>query len=108
MMKIISLQISKLHGVFDYNVAFNTDVTFIYGLNGCGKTTILNITEAIITGQLFKLFNYKFEFIELNYAKNGNILKMKSLTINNLSKDALSVNFNNKTYEIEREYIREE
>lgn len=107
-MKIISLQISKLHGVFDYNVAFNTDVTFIYGLNGCGKTTILNITEAIITGQLFKLFNYKFEFIELNYAKNGNILKMKSLTINNLSKDALSVNFNNKTYEIEREYIREE
>ena len=33
---------------------------------------------------------------------------MKSLTINNLSKDALSVNFNNKTYEIEREYIREE
>lgn len=107
-MKIISLKISKLHGVFDYNVAFNTDVTFIYGLNGCGKTTILNITEAIITGQLFKLFNYKFESIELNYAKNGNILKIKSLTITNISKDTLSVNFNNKSYEIAREYIREE
>lgn len=57
-MKLVGLTIHKLYDCFDYNVKFNEDVTFLYGMNGCGKTTILNITEAIITGQLFKLFDY--------------------------------------------------
>ena len=63
--KLISITIKKLYGYYNYDVDFNSDVTFIYGLNGCGKTTILNITEAIITGQLFKLFSYNFDFIKL-------------------------------------------
>lgn len=66
--KLISISIKNMYGCYDYNVNFNTDVTFIYGTNGCGKTTILNITEAIITGQLFKLFNYDFHMIKLAYA----------------------------------------
>lgn len=43
-MKLIGLNVTRLYGCFDYSVTFNADVTFIYGMNGCGKTTILNIT----------------------------------------------------------------
>lgn len=66
-MKLKKLIVKKLHGAYDYSVDFNNDITFLYGTNGCGKTTVLNITEAIITGMLFKLFEYKFETISLQY-----------------------------------------
>lgn len=69
-MKLVGLEITKLYGCYDYDVRFNEDVTFIYGANGCGKTTILNITEAIITGQIFKLFSYQFRQIMLIYRKS--------------------------------------
>ena len=70
-MKLVGLEITKLYGCYDYDVRFNEDVTFIYGANGCGKTTILNITEAIITGQIFKLFSYQFRQIVLIYRKSN-------------------------------------
>ena len=48
-MKILELKITKLHDYIDYNIMFNKDVTFLYGDNGCGKTTVLNIITSIIT-----------------------------------------------------------
>lgn len=98
--KLISLNIKKLYGCYTYNVKFNTDVTFIYGANGCGKTTILNITEAIITGKLFKLFNYNFEEIKLGYVKNENLSDIKYIVIK-LRKSKLDIKFNNQNYNIE-------
>lgn len=95
-MKLCSLTIKRLYGHYDYeNIIFNSDVTFIYGLNGCGKTTILNITEAIITGQIFKLFSYDFEEITLKYSPN----EEKEIVIKSLNKK-LDVTFENKTYTI--------
>lgn len=97
--KLISISIKGLYGCYDYDVNFNSDVTFIYGANGCGKTTILNITEAIITGQLFKLFNYDFNLIKLCYAKNADISNKQVIKI--ISKrNELYINFNNKDYKI--------
>ena len=69
-MKITSLHIRKLHKHYDYDVEFNKDVTFLYGTNGCGKTTILNITEALISGHLYKLFEYDFDEIILFYSND--------------------------------------
>ncbi|MFK4946531.1 MULTISPECIES: hypothetical protein [Lactococcus] len=39
-MKLENLFIEKLHGIYNYDVDFNEDITFLYGSNGCGKTTI--------------------------------------------------------------------
>ena len=98
--KLISIDIEKLYGYYDYHIDFNSDVTFIYGLNGCGKTTILNITEAIITGQLFKLFNYNFKKIKLEYAKNYDENDIKYIKIIS-KKQMLQVEFQNETHNIE-------
>ena len=98
--KLISINVKKLYGCYDYHVNFNSDVTFIYGLNGCGKTTILNITEAIITGQLFKLFNYQFSDITLQYAKSSIPNEAKEISILS-NKQELSITFEKSTYSIE-------
>lgn len=69
-MKIKKLEIRGLYGTYDYNVSFNDDLTFVYGENGCGKTTILDIVSSIVTGELYNLFHYKFDEIILSYHRN--------------------------------------
>lgn len=99
-MKLLRLQIEKLYGHYNYeNIVFNSDVTFIYGLNGCGKTTILNITEAIITGQIYKLFNYDFSKITLAYAPKCNIKEVSRIIIIK-DDENIWVTFKNHDYRI--------
>ena len=64
---ISKLLIRGLHGIYNYDVSFNDDLTFIFGENGCGKTTILNIVSAVVTGKLYNLFDYHFDEIVLYY-----------------------------------------
>ncbi len=66
-MIIKKLSVKKLHGLYDYTVRFHDDLTFLYGENGCGKTSILNILSAIITGELYNLSDYRFDTITLSY-----------------------------------------
>lgn len=70
-MKISKLIIKKLHNEFDYSVNFNEDITFLYGENGCGKTTILTLISNIITGKIYKLFEFQFEYIRLIFGKDS-------------------------------------
>ena len=71
-MKVKQLRIEKLYGLYNYNINFFEDVTFLYGENGCGKTTVLDILGAIVTGKLYRLFDYDFNRITLIYCvKNG-------------------------------------
>lgn len=101
LMRIINLKIIKLHKYFNYNVDFNNDVTFIYGSNGCGKTTILNITEYIITGNLYRLFEYEFERIVLKYEPIKSIGDIREILIEKNSSN-ITVNFDGNTEKISR------
>jgi len=74
-MFIEKLEIKDLHGIYNYVINFNEDLTFIYGENGCGKTTILNIVSSIVTGKIYNLFSYKFSEITLTYSINKKIFE---------------------------------
>lgn len=100
-MRIVNLQVLKLHKCFNYNVDFNNDVTFIYGSNGCGKTTILNITEFIITGNLYRLFEYEFDSIILKYEPIKSIGDIREILIEKNTSD-ISVSFENNTVNISK------
>ena len=94
------LAINSLYGKYDYDVIFNEDITFIYGMNGCGKTTILNITEAIITGCIFRLFEFQFSKIKLCYTDSSKG-KIREISIKK-HEEKLIVDFDGKTEEIVR------
>lgn len=98
--RLVSISVIKLYGCYDYYVDFNPDVTFIHGLNGCGKTTILNITKAIITGQFFKLFRYGFNIVVLRYTSNPEKGVVKELVISSGHRE-LAVIFEKEPFTVE-------
>lgn len=81
-LKIKRLIIDKLYGHYNYDVSFNEDITFLYGENGCGKTTILNIITKIITGRVYELTEYQFNKIRLDYQQTDET-KIESIEIIN-------------------------
>lgn len=81
LMILSNLKVKKLYGKYDYDVNFNMDITLIYGTNGCGKTTVLNIITSIITGSIYKLFSYKFDEIVLNYYDENDKSKMRKIVL---------------------------
>lgn len=101
-MKITRLQISKLHGCIDYDVVFNKDLTFLYGDNGCGKTTILNIITFIITGKVYRLFDYRFESINLFFENESKITS--NITITHDYEDINVTMLGNSYYLYKKEY----
>ena len=93
--KLCSLDVYGLHGYYALSVNFNSDVTFLCGMNGCGKTTLLDITEAIVTGQLYKLSCYKFHKIEFKYF-DGSREDAKKICV--CSGNPMIVTFNEQFY----------
>lgn len=101
-MILSKLVVKKLYGNYDYIVKFNSDVTLIYGTNGCGKTTVLNIITSIITGSIYKLFSYNFDEIELNYYNENNKRQKKYVTLKKIFEDAIAINFQGEDTNIEK------
>lgn len=69
-MKITRFEIKGLHGFFDYDVNLNEDITFLFGENGSGKTTVLSMLDHVVSGEIYKLFNYKFKKITVYFNEN--------------------------------------
>ena len=64
-MKIDKLIISNLYGYINKEINFNDDLTLLVGINGSGKTSILNIVNWIITPSLPNLCVTEFDKISL-------------------------------------------
>ncbi len=72
-----NLIIENLYGK-TYRLNFNEDLTILYGLNGSGKTTILNIIYSILGGKIEQVCGYTFDYLEFTYLDKN---KTKSLKI---------------------------
>lgn len=91
-MKIKRLIVEELYGHINYDINFNNDITFLYGDNGCGKTTILNIVTFIITGKIYKLFDYQFKEIKLIY-QPSNSKKTQEIIVNSTENNDITLEF---------------
>lgn len=64
-MQINKLVVKGLYGYIDKEIDFNNDITLLVGINGSGKTSILNIINWIIKPSIPNLCVTEFTSIEL-------------------------------------------
>jgi predicted ATP-binding protein involved in virulence len=74
-MKLQSIEIKKLFGLFDYNIDLNNeeDLTILTGPNGYGKTTILNIIYNLFNQRFFYFQKVDFELITVFFTDDRKI-----------------------------------
>ncbi|MDR2424903.1 MAG: AAA family ATPase [Prevotellaceae bacterium] len=74
-MKLKSIIIKKLFGLFDYNIDLNNEdrLTILTGPNGYGKTTILNIIYNLFNQRFFFFQELNFELISFDFAEGQRI-----------------------------------
>ncbi len=64
-MKIIRYKAEKIYGYMDFDIKFNPNLTFVVGINGSGKTTVLRSLSALIAPSLISLAYLDYERIEV-------------------------------------------
>ncbi|WP_336737420.1 AAA family ATPase [Bacillus altitudinis] len=99
-MNITRLQVNDLYGK-KYDIKFNEKLTILYGLNGSGKTTILDIVYYILSGDLNKLINYNFSYLKFEFEINK---EKSSLTISSCEEE-LIVELSNLKFAIKKRLV---
>ncbi|MEE4886607.1 AAA family ATPase [Pseudomonas alliivorans] len=64
-MKIQKMKATGVHGFLSIDISFNNDLTFLIGLNGCGKTTALRLMMALLTPNVEEFVEIEFESSEV-------------------------------------------
>ena len=60
-----------VHGYLDFDITFNQDITFLTGINGSGKTSVVQSIISLITPSLFTLANLSFILISVDIENDG-------------------------------------
>ncbi|MBV5104853.1 AAA family ATPase [Mammaliicoccus sciuri] len=105
------VKIYNLFGTYDVklNLKNNYNMKIYVGENGIGKTTILNILHAILTGEVQKIINIDFEKIDV--ISNGKLYKFKkkdmllSLNLNEVIKKMRALLRINLSYSVQKELV---
>lgn len=57
---------TKIHGYLNFDVKFDSQMTFLTGINGSGKTTVIQSIIALISPSFFILANLEYESIAVD------------------------------------------
>lgn len=60
-----------LHGFLDINIKFKSDLTFLVGINGSGKTTALEAINALITPSFQNLAKTTFDRVRVEFVSDN-------------------------------------
>ena len=70
-MQLNSLSISGLHGALNLKVPFNDEITLLVGINGSGKTSVLNVIEWLLKPDMKQLAVASFDELSLSFTDKG-------------------------------------
>lgn len=74
-MKLVRVAFTKLFGYFDYSIDFHDTVTILHGLNGCGKTTMLQTINAVFNKEMDTIKSTDLQSVSFFFS-TGAILKI--------------------------------
>lgn len=78
-MTIQEIQIKKLYGFLDKDIKFKNKISILVGINGSGKTSILNIINWLLKPNFGELCMIEFESIILKFKFKGDNYILTSL-----------------------------
>lgn len=70
-MQLHSISIVGLHDALTLEVAFNDEITLLVGINGSGKTSVLNVIDWLLKPDLQKLAITAYERLSLSFTDKG-------------------------------------
>lgn len=70
-MKLLTFKAKNVHDYMDFNIEFFDDLNFLAGLNGTGKTTVLNLIINLLTPSIKKILEINYDSIELKFEHKG-------------------------------------
>ena len=70
-MKLIKFIGNAVRGYMNFNITFRDSVTFLIGINGAGKTTVLKLLSGLLTPSYLDLVQIDFTTIELHCERNS-------------------------------------
>ena len=67
-MKILSFQADRLHGYLNFKLNFDSNLVFLTGINGSGKTSIVRSITALLTPSAVTLAELEYASISVTVA----------------------------------------
>ncbi len=64
-MELTTISVSKMHGMINASVKLKKNIAIIVGVNGSGKTSLLNLTANVLRMNLSEIFQTTFEKFSL-------------------------------------------
>ena len=64
-MRLKSFSGKNINGFINYNIKFDKNLTYLIGLNGCGKTTALKLISGLLTPNYIYLVQIPYDKIDL-------------------------------------------
>ncbi len=123
-MKVHRFRAKRIHGYLNFNIRFFPDITFLTGINGSGKTTVVNGISALISPSLSQLASTRYNEMEVDIElDNARLLKISAIQEEDIvtiksSEDSDALRFSilrsdegippQHAAEREREYYREQ
>lgn len=78
-MIIEELKISKLHGAISKTVTFFSGLNLLVGINGSGKTSVLNVLNWLLKPNFVELSTNEFEELKLKVKVNGQAFIIRAI-----------------------------
>jgi energy-coupling factor transporter ATP-binding protein EcfA2 len=70
-MKLKCFSGADVYGYLNFRIDFNSDLSFLVGVNGSGKTTVLRLIQALLTPALRELVIIPFSEISVTFEDKG-------------------------------------
>src|SRR5271166_4632694 len=70
-MRLKRFKACGVHGYLKFDIRFNNDITFLTGINGSGKTTVVQSIISLITPSLLTLANLSFVSMSVDVENDG-------------------------------------
>lgn len=100
MSKINAIYIEKMWGYKDVHLQFNESINFLIGVNGSGKTTIINIVSNALSVDVGQLLTMPFSELAILFTK-GEMIRVEKTSKTNVN---FSINYKEDFFRFDLEH----